>query len=39
LEGKFKTGDTVQVDYAEGQGILFTHHEEQTAEKVASPAS
>ncbi len=38
LEGKFKTGDTVLVDYAEGQGILFTHREEQPAEKVASPA-
>jgi len=38
LEGKFKTGDTVVVDYAEGQGILFNHREEQPAEQAAKPA-
>jgi ATP-dependent Clp protease ATP-binding subunit ClpC len=38
LEGKFKAGDTVVVDYAEGQGILFNQREAQAAEKVASPA-
>ncbi|MCX6025775.1 MAG: AAA family ATPase [Chloroflexi bacterium] len=38
LEGKFKTGDTVVVDYAEGQGILFNHPEEQPVEKAAKPA-
>jgi len=38
LEGKFKTGDTVMVDYAEGQGILFNHREEQPVEAAAQPA-
>jgi ATP-dependent Clp protease ATP-binding subunit ClpC len=38
LEGKFKTGDTVVVDYAEGQGILFNHRKEQPVEKAAEPA-
>ncbi len=38
LEGKFKAGDTVLVDYAEGQGILFNQRETQPAVKVAAPA-
>ena len=38
LEGKFKTGDTVMVDYAEGQGILFNHREEQPVAVAAQPA-
>ncbi len=38
LEGKFKTGDTVVVDYAEGQGILFNHREEQAVEQATQPA-
>jgi ATP-dependent Clp protease ATP-binding subunit ClpC len=39
LEGKFKTGDTVVVDYAEGQGIQFNHREEQPVEVAAQPAT
>jgi len=38
LEGKFKTGDTVMVDYAEGQGILFNHRQEQPVAVAAQPA-
>ena len=39
LEGKFKTGDTVVVDYAEGLGIQFNHRDEQPVDVAAQPAT